>query len=280
MNNRNLLNLALLVVVAVLLLTVIFAPDNAPPPAPTLLGGDGAQINSIDIRFAGRSVHFDKLGGHWLMTAPYQHPANDVQLASMLEMFRVHALSRFAVGDTPAKYGFDAQAVTVKFNDIDLQFGASDPLQNRRYVLYRNEIVLIDNDLRYLFNQAPESYLYRGLLPAGAEPVAFHLPGLELQKTDSGWTATGATYTQEQIAHLVDEWRFSQASLISPWDKTQGKKLEVDLQDGSRLQFQLFNKERETLLARPDLGVQYHFASDIGDRLLRPQTEPKPEPAP
>ncbi len=273
MNTRNLLNISLLIVVVLLAVIAVFAPQSKTPPADYLVTGDAAAVDKISIRQNTDTVSFHKQDARWFMDTPYHTRANDARLETLLEIFTTRALSRFSAGTDLAKYGFDAQTARVSYNDIVVQFGDTEPLQHRRYVLYQNEIALIDGDFKYLLTQAPENFLYRGLVPDQALPVYFALPELTLELDADSWrvTGTGISYSQEQVTALVNEWRYSQAQRISraAQDKTD-KSIDIRLADGSSRHYLLTVNDQETRFIDPALGVQYHFGNDIAKRLLTP----------
>jgi len=269
MNARNLLNIALSVIAGGLMLLVVFAPEDTPPPAEYLLTGTPDSVQSITITNSTR-MHFSRQHDHWYMRSPYDTRANDAQISKMLEFFGVRVRSSFTVDGDIGKYGLSDPVLRVNFDDISVLLGGTDPLKRQRYVLYQDTIALIDNDLKYLFTQTPENYLYRGLLPDDAAPVQLSLPTMTVKKTAADWQLTGsdAAYTQEQIVMLVDEWRLSQAAQITKARQSTGQKIEITLDNGVVLQYLLAAKEQDTVFIQPELGVQYHFRSDVARRLL------------
>jgi hypothetical protein len=56
----------------------------------------------------------------------------------------------------------------------------------------------------------------------------------------------------------------------SPDRKATYPSFEVKLADGSKVHFDKLQESPDLILARPDEGLQYHFANDVGFTMLNP----------
>ena len=66
----------------------------------------------------------------------------------------------------------------------------------------------------------------------------------------------------DQLDSLIANWQTLEASSIKPYRKSglsEGK-ITAGLEDGSKLEFLLMAISPEIVIARPDLGLQYHFS--------------------
>jgi hypothetical protein len=83
---------------------------------------------------------------------------------------------------------------------------------------------------------------------------------------------------------LIDAWKNASALWVRSYQRAAGSKpVTVTLADGQTLVFELRQAEGETLLARPDLGLQYQLPEETAQPLLElapPDKAPELEDAP
>ena len=133
-------------VLAAGLLTLHLWPQG-PPSAAGLLTHLGADaIQDIRIERGRRLTLALALGADgWALTHPQPRPANPHRVAQLLAIALAPVSFRHPLADDAGRYGLDAPAAVLQFNDRRLSFGDRDPTQQGRYVLVNDEVCVVDD---------------------------------------------------------------------------------------------------------------------------------------
>lgn len=284
MSSRMLLNLALLAAVAVLALVAWFEPGKerpAEPPPITALDKDQVQRIRIERRDKD-TVILIRDGGHWRMERPIRAPAAEFRVDAILRLARETSHARFPVADGElAKFKLEKPMVRLFLDQVEIDFGTTEPIDGRRYVRVGDTVHLITDAYYYhhLTADAPDLVSTR-LLPPDARPVEIVLPGLVLQRGDDDtWKLTPERddVSADDIHALVDEWRRARALWVER-DEGDGEpqgRIRVRIEGSEApIEFQITGREPDLVLTRKDLGLRYRVAADVAGRLL---DLPKPE---
>ena len=286
---RTLLNLALLLLVAALATFVALHPakKKAPPPRLTSFAPD--QIKDIRIERQGHiTITLKKqTGGHWRILAPIDTPANDFRIDNLLRLARARSYARYPVaGLALAKFGLQAPALKVFFNAQEIDFGGTEPLNHRRYVKVGDAVHLISSRYYHMLNAALPSYVSLNLLPPGSRITALHLPQLTLlHQGTARWTLTPHMpgVSADAIHSLVQAWQNAGALWVQRYKKTSKTPLDhvtLDLQGEKQpLRFEIVTRKSELVMARPDIGMEYHLPRNAAQHLLKLPQTPQPAPA-
>lgn len=294
MSKRNALNLGLLAVVAVLGLIVWLQPGHKPPAAPpTLTALKPSEVHTIRIeRQQGKTIELAKVDDQWRMKAPIDARANDWRVQSLLRVTQNHSLGANPVkGLDLAQYGLDKPAARLFLDKLEIDFGTTTPLGNRRYVRIGNTIHLIDDVAYYHLLGSYTGFVSYRLLPDPAKIERVALPGLTLVMRNGDWRPQPRPvhYSADALTQLVDAWRYASALSVEPYTPAKGKSTdtgEIRIQLAQRqkpLVFRIVARKPDLILARPDLGIEYHLPKDQAKALLTLTGAPEGEkeaPAP
>lgn len=273
MNKRLLLNLSLLIGVLALIAVVYFRPGIETPPAlPPLTALDSAQIERIDIVRGKTTLTLERRADGWWIAGDKPVAADELQIETLLGLAGAVPERSYAVGDVDlAKLDLAAPETVLRLNDTELQFGATDPLQGLRYVRIGDKVHLIADRYQNILQGQRTQLASRRLLPPNAVIVAVELPGLKITRNDKAWTVEPADdkLSADAPQKLVDAWKNASALWVRSYQKAAGSKpVTVTLADGQKSVFELRQAEGETLLARPDLGLQYQLPEETAKPLL------------
>ena len=289
MNSRNLLNLGLLGVVAVLILLVVYEPgiEAPPPPPPTLTNLAADSLTRIVIERQGKkTLVLGRDNGTWRMQEPVSAALSDYRINAILKVTSTPSLGSFpAQGRDLAAYGLEQPQVRLTLdNKVSIALGNNTALDNRRYVLVGDTVHLIGDNLYYQLIGAWPTYL-DGHPLAGMGPLKqLALPGLTLDKQDGHWHVDPEPqgYSADQAAELITAWRNANAISVTHQEQGTGTPITITPEQGEPLKLLITAQSPGLVLARPDLGIEYHL-SGASDQLLHlPKSEPvKPasEPA-
>lgn len=273
MNKRLLLNLSLLVGVLALIAVVYFKPGiEAPPALPPLTTLDGAQIKRIDIVRGKATLTLERRDNGWWIAGDKPVAADELQIETLLDLAGAVPERSYAVGELDlAKLGLAPPETTLRLGSTEFQFGATDPLQGLRYVRIGDKVHLISDRYQNILQGQRTQLASRRLLPANADIIAVELPDLKIAKSEKAWTVEPAddTLSADAPQKLIDAWKNASALWVRNYQKAAGSRpVTVTLADGQKLVFELRQAEGETLLARPDIGLQYQLPEETARPLL------------
>ena len=277
MSKSNLVNLGLLLLIALLLLIVVYEPGiEEPVEQPPLINLDREAITQLSIQREGQgSIELKKdANGIWWMEKPIRHAADAFRIDSLLRVSSIKSLGHFAADAARlAEFELEQPAVTLTLNDKQtLAFGSSTPLDQRRYVLFHNTVHLISDTLYYHLIGTFPTFLRKQLLADGIDISSLQLPGLDVIWTNNRWQLQPEpdNFSADQVTKLVDNWKLASALQIKSYDGTPGQPVTIGHSAaGSPLALQLTSRNPDLVLARPELGIQYHLSSHSAAGLLQ-----------
>ncbi len=279
MSKRNLLNLALLLLIGVLVLLVIYEPGiEEPKENPNLLDIDRGAIKQIRIEREGQeTVKLVRNGeNNWRLTAPLAIAANDFRINSILRITEQKSLGSYpADSERLARFGLEKPRVTLTLGDkLEIAFGDSTPLDQRRYVKVGDRVYLISDTLYYHLIGNYTTFIRQQLLPEGTGINALTLPGLTVRWQEDRWEVAPKPepFSADQVTRLIDAWKFASAVQVKPYDGKEGETITIEPKgEEAPITFLLTARSPDFVLARPDLGIQYHLAESSGEELLKLQ---------
>jgi hypothetical protein len=276
MRKQNLLNLGLLLLIAILVLLAVYEPGiEQPKEAPRLIALEREAVTTIRLERQGQeriTLSRDDQG-KWQMSEPLIITASDFRLGSLLRITEQKSLGSYpADKERLSRYGLDTPRVVLTLNDsLHLAFGDSTPLDQRRYVQVGERVHLITDSLYYHLIGSYTTFIRQALLPENAGITALSLPNLRVRWQDGRWQVEPKpeTYSADQVTRLVDAWKLASAVQVKAYDGSEGERISVELKgEETPLTFLLTARSPDLVLARPDLGIQYHLAESSGEGML------------
>lgn len=283
MRARLLLNVGLLVVAVVIGLVLVLGSDEKPAPqALTLTPLSANQVTRLRIERPGHEpVEMVKGEQGWQLQTPPALPAN---------AFRVHSIARAAQAVSHAHYdvaaadlarfGLDHPRAKLYLDDYELDFGDTEPISGRRYVLTGNTVHLTDDAFLHQLATPPASFVDPNPLGPDARPVEIRLPGHHLTLSAGRWKLDPQrpNVSADAVTALVDAWRHAQALSVRTLASAPTNAASVTVRlagNPDPIRFEVVQDKQEVVLARTDVGVAYHFTPATGARLLTLKQEEK-----
>lgn len=288
------LNLILMAIVLVLAAVLYFGQKKEAPKGQPLTALKVEVIDKITLHHANTpDIVLQKKDGKWALIAPVQVAADPYELNSLLNVATAETKSSIDPKDVKlSDLGLDPPGYSLTLNDTRVDFGGTEPLNYRRYVMAAagpggGRIGLIDDPPASALDADYSDLVAKTLLPEGARIASISVPGLKVSRSADGksWVADPADPKagSDELQKFVDTWAGARAlwNAASPADAKppvappQGAV--VTLQDGSSLSFTIAGREPQLVLERGDLKVQYDLAKSDADKLLKlPQPSPPP----
>lgn len=280
MNKRVLLNLVMLSGVLILAAVTFYKPGIVPPEdvAP-LTSLNSKQVQHISITRADGSVSLERRNDGWWVTGDMPIPADQAQVDMLLRLASLKPERSYPDTELdPAKLHLEPALASLHFDDTEIQFGDTEPLDNLRYVRVGDRISLIPDRVQNILQGTRTQFASRKLLPGNVEIVGITLPNLKLSKPKDGtWLIEPEpeSISADAAPKLVNAWTTTSALWVRAYKPSQNSKpVRIDLADGTHIDFELRQNDRETVLARPDLDLEYNLTEVSAKELFElPQPE-------
>ena len=281
MNSRTLTNIILLLVLLAFI-GIYLNSKNKTVDIERLTSLSPNEIHSIHIPRDDKVDIFLKKGtlpngnSIWNMVQPYSIKAHQ---------FRVNTL--LGLSQTPINESFDSSTLNLQhyalnkprariiFNNTEIAFGKTNPLNSKRYLKSKNKLVLVSDETYPLVSAQPATFVDLMLLPE-KNISALTLANLKITKTESThWKSSSQEFSDnalsaDQIQTLLDDWRNAQAFAVHRYmPRKKLGTIKITLEN-SIIIFELSDDDPWLILARPDLGIEYHLDISQKQKLFGP----------
>lgn len=275
MHSRLIINITLLITVIGLALFLVFTnKQKATNRDAPLTAVNPASINTILIdRKKSGAIRFNKVNGKWQMQSPYQLPANEFRINTMLKILHAYSYTQFNVADVDLKrFLLDTPDLAIQFNDTRIAFGDTSPISKQRYVMVNDKVHLI-NDSLYEQLQAPATFfLDTRLLPENAKIASIEFPDYTISMKTGVWSVSPrADVSADRLVATVNAWQKLDAISISKFEGGDNKKsIHIDAGPAGKFDFVIVTPQPKLVLARPDIGIQYYISGYDTKQLFLP----------
>jgi len=220
-----------------------------------------ADINRLRIENADELIDIEKTDGRWMITRPIRWYGNKLALDRLVTLAEQPLHSKLASSQIDlSTIGLRIPRAIVTLNDTAIAFGTTNRIGNRRYLLIPPNVYLVD-DLHYAFvSQGLAGLVDPRLLPPALDLTALKLPAASIERVGDDWRSDRGN--SDAAARLIDNWRQLQAGRVKPYRPrgTPLQKIVATTGDGRQIEFFVLSIQPEVVIARPDLGLQYHFS--------------------
>lgn len=283
MKNRWLLNMGIAALVGALVLLAIYKPgakqEQQGAPLTSLASQDIQRIRLL--RPKQPQMVLEKNGEAWRLTAPLTARANDMRVSELVQLTTTRVPTRFPAEPSElGKFGLDNPLATLFLNEAEIRFGGMHPLENQLYVWHDGQVLLIPVAALRVASAPLNDFLNAGLLEEKTKPLAFRFPTFGLKQNEQGaWMRTPEMkeLASDAINRFVDEWRYARALSVAPYSgKPIKERVTITVADGDKsrvVELGVLALEPEFIVYRKDENLQYHFATDIGTRLMQIKPE-------
>ena len=277
LRRRWLLNAGLLVLIGVLGWWAIYrSGQEKDVPGPPLTTLSVESIAKLRIERPDQPpIALEKSGKTWALVKPLPARANPFNVESLLRTVSAPGDTRFpAKPGELAKFGLDKPQSRLWLDDREIAFGALHPLNNRIYVLYKNEVALIPG--HYL---GPVLYPYTNFIDSrlfeeDRKITSIRLPDFTLSLENGAWRRNPPNdkLTSDRMNDFAAEWNNARALGV---EKYSGKPVldrieitSIRKNENEKLTLGILAYKPSFVLHRPDEHLEYHFTEETGKRLL------------
>lgn len=207
------------------------------------------------------------------MLKPVSISANSFRIDTLLKMLEGTSHASYPVNSLELeKYGLSEPATSISFNDITIDFGIVNPVNNYRYVRSGNMVHLIDDHFYPLVSSQAGTLIARELLGNKAEIEKLQLPQRTLYRDEKNFWQSSDNLGPDAINEILDNWKNSQAFGVHNYmQRAPLAEISILLAGNNQpVRFYVTDTDPWLIIARPDLDIEYHFNLEFYERLLGP----------
>ena len=205
------------------------------------------------------------------MQSPLQFKVNPSRINAMLRMLTVESHGSLNPAEVDlARFELAEPKVTMKLNDYEFQFGNTDAIDQRRYVLFDNKINMVNDSLYQQLMTNAAFFADTKLFNDDTEITDIEFPDYEVEKIDGVWKILLMPEIKpDQLESFVFSWQNATAISVSRYEAPETESLiRIKTRDNKTIVFVVVSTEPHLILGRKDLGIQYHMGSDDAQKLL------------
>ncbi len=258
LSRRWLINILLIVLISIF---IYVGNQSGNQPKNSITRLNPGDIHTVIIETADSNLVLRKPGTQWQFKQPLQWPANNITLERLISIAKTEPDSRLDVAEIDlATLGLKSPQTILTLNDTRIVFGTTNNIGGRRYIMIGSTVYLLPDIHLHFISQGISGLIDRHLIPRSLALKSLKLVELSLSKNSNGiWQGEAQA---AQLNALVNNWQTLPAGRIKNYDRSKApiQKMLATLENGSEINFFLIATTPEIIIARPDLGVQYHFA--------------------
>jgi len=201
----------------------------------------------------------------WYMTEPYSIKAHQFRVNTLLSLSQTPINEAYdSTTLNLSHYALDKPRANIFFDTTKISFGKTNPINNKRYLLSNNQLVLLEDQTYPLISSQAATFVNLKLVEKG-NITALELPKYSINKNNSGvWQSTLKSTTKkninaDQLQLLLQNWAHAQAFAVHRYLPRKDLGV-INLNIGDdRIKFIISDNDPWLILARPDIGIEYHL---------------------
>jgi len=272
---RGLLNIGMVIFLTIFIV-VFYNEQNTPENIQKLSHLNLDEITRIKInRPEDQDILFLKQNdGFWHMKKPYSLKAHQFRINTLLSLTQIPVEKNYDISSLDlSQYSLDKPLARITFNDTEILFGRTNPLNNKRYFLVDKKMSLIDDQLYPLANAQASSFIDLSLLTDNFTITKIQTPAVSiLLDSDNNWindtkSAAEVNLNADQIQSLLQHWNNTQAFAVHKYlPRKELGQIKINSQNKT-LTFQISDDDPWLILALPELNIEYHLDASLKNNL-------------
>ena len=278
MSKKNILNLFLLIAVAVLA-SLIFYTEEKSTELGLLTRINPDSVTSINIQHNNKQASFLRQSDNrWKITQPVTIAANDFRINSILKLLAAPVHKRYRATEIDMeKIGLLRPDTVIKFDDVEISFGITNPATSLRFVRIGNAVSTIEDVYFPLLSSHFSSLVSLNLLPADTQPFSsiekLILLNQTISKDERQFWQSNIDITTDNINKTLEHWQHDQAFGVHQYLKRKqlGEVFIYRNNPDEIITYQITDTDPWLILARPEIGLEYHLDAEAYETLIAPQ---------
>lgn len=286
MIKRWLVNFGLLLLIAgiVAFLYLRPQPENNEQAVHEITNLKLGDFSKVSVEFPAKApVTFEKIDGYWHLTRPYKIRADQLSVQRILSIVAATSKEKFETSNLE-KFGLDQPKLKIRLDEEEFLFGTYNPVSGEQYVAYQDAVYLIPTTYSESAGVQVTELIDKSPLKPTEKIAGFDFSRLEqweeirlnIDLVEGRWKVSTekAKPVQDEMNEWLDlTWIQSAAKSVEPYTPDRSAtypSFQVKLEGGGKVHFDKIQESPELLLGRPDEGLIYHFAPDMGFAMLNP----------
>lgn len=275
MNKNNLLNLVLFLVV-IALASIIYFIEEESTELEKISNSNITGISTIKIQHNQNTTTIIKSPStHWKITEPVAVDANDFRINSILKLLNAPVHNQYSLDEiNTSDTGLAKPLTSIQFNNHTIEFGIINPATNLRYIKFNNTVYTIEDVYYPLLSSHFGTLVSLNLLPADSKIEKLVLANQTIAKDGSGLWQSNSKMSADNINRTLDHWRNDQAFGVHQYMQRKEDLGEVFVYiEGQQqpLTYVITDTDPWLILARPEIGLEYHLDIEAYNNLITPQ---------
>ena len=279
MNNKNFLNVLLLIIAAALSSIIYFSEDEN-LLLDKLTNIDPDSISTITINHNNNTTSINKKAtDQWLITHPVTIEANNFRISSILKLINAPVHNIYNSNEIDHnKTGLTNSKTKITFDDNTFTFGIINPATNLRYIKFKDQVVTIEDVYFPLLSSHFGTLVSLNLLPpndnvANSGINKLILSNQTISKDKNGLWQSNLGSTAKSIAATIDHWQHGQAFGVHKYlEREPITEVYIYIQDMPQpITYTVTDTDPWLILARPDIDLEYHIDISSYKNLITPE---------
>lgn len=274
MQKKNLLNLILLIVV-VSLASVIYFSEEKNTDLGKLSDIDVNKITSIIIQHKQNTTSIlRQKNNSWQIERPVTIAANDFRINSVLKLINAPVHSKYSVDDVDlASLGLDKPGTSIMLNKQTIAFGIINPATNLRYIRLGESVYTIEDVYYPLLSSNFGTLVSLNLLPKTDRIEKLILVNQTISRNEKGLLQSNIDISADTINKTIDHWQHDQAFGVHEYITREvlGEVFIYIKGQQQPINYLITDTDPWLILARPEIGLEYHLDIEAYDKLIVPQ---------
>jgi hypothetical protein len=275
MYKNNILNLVLFLVV-ISLASIIYFSEEESTELEKVSNSNISGISTIKIKHNQNTTSIIKSANeHWKITEPVAVDANDFRINSILKLLNAPVHNQYSLDEiNTSDTGLAEPLTSIQFNNHTIEFGITNPATDLRFIKYYNTVYTIEDVYYPLLSSHFGTLVSLNLLPADSKIEKLVLANQTIAKGEDGLWQSNSKISADNINKTLDHWRNDQAFGVHQYMQRGEELGEVFVYiEGQQqaLTYVITDTDPWLILARPEIGLEYHLDIEAYNKLIAPQ---------
>jgi len=230
-------------------------------------------ITQISIHHKQRDILLIKSDQQWRLTKPVDINANQFRIKTLLNLLSISSLARYTAEDIELKkYVLSQPETHITFNDLKIEFGIVNPINQLRYIKIDGEVHLTEDNFYPLLSSQIGTLIARELIPAEATITKLVLPENNFTRDDNDIWKSNKNISSDAIVEAIYQWQHKQSFAVHDYMQRDslGEVLVYLKNTETPVSFHITDIDPWLIITRPEIKLEYHFNIEDYNGLLKP----------
>ncbi len=230
----------------------------------------------------------NKTGEHsWQITQPIEVAANNFRVNSIIKLLNAPVHNQYTLAEIDSKLiGLNNpgnnQTTSIQFNSLSserktiepqtITFGITNPVTNLRYIKLNDTVYTIEDIYSPLISSHFSALVSLNLLPTNSVITKLILLNQTISRDKSGRWQSNISISADNVAKTLQYWLQTQAFGVHQYlSRKELGEIFIYVENSAQpIRFQITDTDPWLIIARPDIGLEYHLDVEAYGHLISP----------